>query len=81
MATISNNSGAFGRKSSPSTQQLVDDIAGSPVPEGSEEVVETVATMDDAVKPCCHKLDTKEVVVVALAAIAAWEIIKSIFKN
>lgn len=84
MSGISNNSGAFGKRTSPSTQELVDDIVASQLPaEGVEveTVTETETQQGPELKPCCRKLETKEVVVVALAAIVAWEIIKSIFKN
>lgn len=80
MAATSNNSGAFGKKAAPTTQELVDDIAAGQFPEG-EMPVETLAPETEVMKPCIRRLDTIEVALVALAAIGAWEIIKSIFEN
>lgn len=80
MAATSNNSGAFGKKTSPTTQELVDDIAASQFPEGGAEEL-PIQAEPEVLKPCTRRLDTCEAALVALAAIAAWEIIKSIFKN
>ena len=80
-ASISNNSGAFGKTQAPDTQDLVDDIVENMPDEGDPGCVPPPMTGWPPPAPSAPERGIGETAMVAAVAILAWEIIKSLFEN
>ena len=80
---ISNNSGAFGKRTAPATQELVDDIVEdfTETIDIDEPEAELPETESDRPKLPMRQPDWRQASLIAVVAIAAWEILKEIFKD